>query len=125
MPPALRQAPNPPTPGSWVIGVLPNNQSSVGGRSVAPIRQYFPRPALCQLQHAARLVSDVGADHDGEQAPGDNKWTVPLGGGGGRVFKLGDQSVNASLSGYYNVVRPDGAPNWQLRVSLALLFPAK
>jgi len=59
------------------------------------------------------------------QALGDNKWTVPLGGGGGRVFKLGDQSVNASLSGYYNVVRPDGAPNWQLRVSLALLFPAK
>ncbi|HXT06325.1 MAG TPA: hypothetical protein VN715_05245 [Roseiarcus sp.] len=50
---------------------------------------------------------------------------MPLGGGGGRVFKLGDQPVNASLSGYYNVVRPDGAPNWQLRVSLALLFPAK
>jgi len=53
------------------------------------------------------------------------QWTVPVGGGFGRVFKLGDQPVNASINGYYNVERPTGAANWTLRTTLALLFPVK
>lgn len=35
------------------------------------------------------------------------------------VFKLGDQPVNASIQGYFNVERPTGA----VRTSFALLFP--
>ena len=51
------------------------------------------------------------------------QWTVPVGGGFGRVFKIGDQPVNASIGGYYNAVRPTATPVWQLRASVALLFP--
>jgi len=57
-------------------------------------------------------------------APGQ-QWVVPIGGGFGRVFRIGDQPVNASLSGYYNVINLTGAPNWQLRAQLSLLFPVK
>jgi len=57
-------------------------------------------------------------------APGQ-QWTVPIGGGIGRVFRLGDQPVNASISGYYNAIHPTSTPDWQLRASLALLFPVK
>jgi hypothetical protein len=46
-----------------------------------------------------------------------------MAGGFGRVFKVGDQPINASLSGYYNVIRPTGAGDWQLRIQVALLFP--
>jgi hypothetical protein len=33
--------------------------------------------------------------------------------------------VNASIAAYYNAINPAGAPDWQLRASLAFLFPTK
>jgi hypothetical protein len=33
--------------------------------------------------------------------------TLPVGGGAGKVFRLGKLPENAQLSTYYNVVRPD------------------
>jgi len=33
--------------------------------------------------------------------------------------------VSANIAGYYNVVRANGAPNWQLRAELSLLFPER
>lgn len=50
-------------------------------------------------------------------------WTVPLGGGFGRVFKMGAQPVNMRLEGYYNVVQPKGAPLWSTSFTFQLLFP--
>src|ERR1700730_8290898 len=44
-------------------------------------------------------------------------------GGFGRVFKIDGQAYNASISAYYNAVRPDNTADWQLRVQFALLFP--
>lgn len=51
------------------------------------------------------------------------KWTVPIGGGFGRVFPIGTQPVNLSLQGYWNAVRPEGAAEWTLRAQLTFLFP--
>jgi hypothetical protein len=54
----------------------------------------------------------------------DNKWTVPLGGGLGRVFRVGEQNLNAQMSAYYNAEKPDDFwPEWQLRMQLVFLFP--
>ena len=41
----------------------------------------------------------------------------------GKIFHLGKLPVNAQLSAYYNVVRPDFRPDWQLRAQLTFLFP--
>ncbi len=57
------------------------------------------------------------------QADSDNRWTVPLGGGVGKLFKVGEQPINAKLEAYYNVERPDGAPEWQFAFQWAFLFP--
>jgi hypothetical protein len=58
------------------------------------------------------------------EAPDDNRWTVPVGGGFGRIFKIGHQAVNANLQAYYNVVTPDDiGANWQLRATWTFLFP--
>lgn len=56
------------------------------------------------------------------QAVGE-QWTVPLGGGVGRVFKIGSQPVNASLQAYWNAIKPEGAADWTLRAQFTLLFP--
>jgi hypothetical protein len=57
-------------------------------------------------------------------APGQ-QWVVPIGGGVGRIFKIGDQPVSAFISAYYNAINPTGVPNWQLRAELSFLFPEK
>ena len=54
----------------------------------------------------------------------DNRWTVRLGGGFGRVFRIGNQAYNASLQGFYDVETPDDfGADWSIRVPLQLLCP--
>jgi hypothetical protein len=53
------------------------------------------------------------------------QWTVPIGGGIGRIFKIGGQDFNAQLAAYYNIIHPDEAGDWQLRFQLSLLFPRR
>ena len=49
------------------------------------------------------------------------KWTVPIG-GAGRTFRVGALPVDLAVSAYYNVVRPEIGPRWQLSTTLALVF---
>jgi len=52
-----------------------------------------------------------------------NVWTVPFGGGFGRVQKLGNQPVNWKVEFFGNAVHPQGASSWSMRLTLALLYP--
>ena len=58
-------------------------------------------------------------------------WTVPLGGGVGKLFRLGDilplqgqpiteLPINTQLAAYGNVVKPEFGPDWQLRFQIQL-----
>jgi hypothetical protein len=57
------------------------------------------------------------------RATGDDVWTVPFGGGVGRVTKLGFQPVNITAQFYGNAVHPPGTSPWGLRLQFVLLFP--
>jgi len=57
------------------------------------------------------------------KAESSQRWTVPLGGGIGKIFHLGKLPVNTQLSAYYNVVKPDNGANWQIRVQAQFMFP--
>jgi hypothetical protein len=48
---------------------------------------------------------------------------VPLGGGIGKLFKIGKQPINSRIEAYYNVEKPDGAPDWQASFQFQFLFP--
>jgi opacity protein-like surface antigen len=113
------------TPGHWVIGVLANNQWSIGGNPLRPnVNELLVQPFInYNMAHGWYLTSSPVITADW-LATGQ-KWTVPVGGGFGRIFRIGDQPVSANIAGYYNVVRPTDAPNWQLRAQLSLLFPEK
>jgi hypothetical protein len=41
----------------------------------------------------------------------------------GQRFVLGKLPVNIQISAYYNVVKPDNGPNWQLRAQMQFMFP--
>jgi hypothetical protein len=58
-------------------------------------------------------------------SPFRNMWTIPVGGGGGKVFHIGDLPINVSVTAYWNVVRPETvvAPSGNVQAQLALLLP--
>ena len=114
------------TPGHWVMGVLVNNQWSVGGDPLRPsVNEFLAQPFInYNLPHGWFLTSSPIITANWLAAPGQ-QWVVPVGGGFGRVFKIGDQPVNALINAYYNAINPTGAPNWQLRAQLTFLFPEK
>jgi hypothetical protein len=108
----------------WVYGVLLNNvwslSSSKQGGSynnglIQPFVNYNFKGGL-YLTSAPIATVDWKAD-SGEQ------WTLPLGGGVGKIFHLGKLPVNTQLSAYYNVVHPDNGANWQLRAQVQFMFP--
>jgi hypothetical protein len=112
------------TPGQWVVGALANNIWSFAGDSNDPdvnqfLLQYFVN---YNMAHGWYLVSAPILTADWTRDSGD-QWTLPLGGGFGRVFNIGAQPVNMSLQAYDNVITPEGGPDWQLRFQVQLLFP--
>lgn len=114
------------TPGHWVMGVLLNNQWSIGGDPLRPaVNTFLAQPFInYNMAHGWYLTSSPVITANWLAAPGQ-QWLVPIGGGFGRIFKIGDQPVSANIAGYYNAIRPTSAPSWQLRAQLSLLFPEK
>jgi hypothetical protein len=52
------------------------------------------------------FISNWTASADWE-APSNDRWTVPIGGGFGKQFKIGQQQFQAYAQAGYNIVRPD------------------
>jgi len=108
----------------WVYGVLANNLWSVSNSSSSPpINQMLVQPFLnYNFKGGAYLTSSPIITANWQADSGDT-WTVPLGGGVGKIFHLGKLPVNTQIGAYYNVVTPDDGPDWQLRVQVQLMFP--
>lgn len=113
-------------PGHWVVGALAQNVWSFAGESDAPdVNQFLFQYFLNYNMKKGWYLSSSPIITANWEATSGNKWTVPFGGGFGRVFKIGKQNVNMKLASYYNVERPDNASNWTLQASITLLFPKK
>lgn len=54
---------------------------------------------------------------------GSEQWTVAVGLGYGKIFKLGNAPVNGQISLYHNVEKPTNGTDWQLRLQLQFMFP--
>ena len=116
------------TKGPIVAGGLINNVWSFAGDGKRDVNKMLIQPFLnYNLPKGWYLTSSpiITADWNSE----DNKgWTVPVGLGFGRVFVLGTQPVNASLSAYYNAVKPEVLGqtligDWTFRAQVQFLFP--
>ena len=57
------------------------------------------------------------------EADSKDTWTVPFGGGVGKIFKIGNQAINAQAAAYYNVEKPEFGADWQMRLQIQFLFP--
>lgn len=116
------------TKGPIVAGGLINNIWSFAGEDGRDVNKMLIQPFLnYNLPKGWYLTSSPIITANWNQA--ENKgWTVPVGAGFGRVFVLGTQPVNASLSAYYNAVKPEVAGqtligDWTFRAQVQFLFP--
>jgi hypothetical protein len=111
-------------PQHWTLGVLVNNVWSVAGSGSRPdvnqmLLQYFINYNLKKGWYTS--ISPI-MTADWEKNSG-SIWTVPVGGGIGRVTKLGSQPVNLLAQFYGNAVHPAGASSWNMRLQIVFLFP--
>lgn len=111
-------------PGPWTIGALVNNVFSVAGSTHRPyvnqmLLQYFINYNMKNGWYLS--ISPILTAN--WRASSGSVWTVPFGGGVGRIMRLGFQPVNITAQFYGNAVYPTGTSPWNVRGQIAFLFP--
>ena len=111
-------------PKPWTLGILGRQLWSFAGDSDRnTVSQMLLEPFInYNLEGGWYLLSDMIITANWEADSG-NRWTVPFGGGFGKMFAIGSQKMNTKLEAYYNVEKPDGAPDWSFSWTLQFLFP--
>jgi len=110
--------------GHWVYGGLVSYLSSFSGQedrgsismwTIQPFLNYN-LPDGWYLTASPIITANLMAE-------GSQQWTVPLGGGVGKIVRIGKLPVNLQLAGYYNVEHPDAGPEWSIRFQIQLMLP--
>jgi hypothetical protein len=108
-------------PGNWSIWGLFDNIWSVGG-SGEDINEFtFQYQVVYLLPQDWFLISNWVVEADWE-ADSDNRWTIPIGGGFGRQFKIDDNQFQLYGQLGYNVEATDEASTWRGIVALTYVF---
>jgi hypothetical protein len=107
----------------WVYGALVNNVWSLGTSDDESYNNGLIQPFLNYNFSGGLYLTSAPIMTVDWKADSSDQWTVPLGGGVGKIFHFGRLPVNMQLSSYYNVVKPEYGPNWQIRAQLQLMFP--
>lgn len=57
------------------------------------------------------------------KASSGQRWLVPVGGGIGKRFEIGSKAV--AVHSYFNVIKPEGAPDGLLRIDVVVPIPLR
>ncbi len=113
-------------PGKWVIGSLFSQVWGINEDTNNDVSlftwQYFVNYNLNDgwyLTSAPIMTANLEAQRDSQ------KWTIPVGGGAGKIVRFGKLPVNISAQIYYNVSAPDHLGDWSSRIQFQFLFPKK
>jgi hypothetical protein len=111
-------------PAPWSVALLVRQIWSFAGKSDrSDVNQFLIQPFInYNLDDGWYLVSEPAFVANWE-AKSDQRWTAQIGGGFGRLFPIGEQPINLRAQGFYNVEKPDNAPDWVAKLNIAFLFP--
>lgn len=113
-------------PGPWVTGILVTQLWSFAGKAATPaVNSGLFQPFVNYNIKGGWAITTAPILTVNYSAPGNQKWSIPLGGGGSKTFKLGDQPMQIAIFYYTYVERPITTPQTQLRFVWSLLFPIK
>jgi len=107
-----------------VYGFLVNNVwSFAGDDDRSDINQMLFQPFLNYNFKGGKYLSFAPVVTANWEAASGQQWIVPLGLAAGKIVKLGKLPLNLQAGSYYNVVKPDYGPEWQLRFQIQVLLP--
>jgi len=112
------------TPGNWVMGFVGSNLwSFAGDDDRSDINFLTLQPFLnYNLPQGWFLTSSPVITANWEESS-NNRWTVPIGGGLGKGFRIGKIPTTFFTRANWIAVKPDGGPDWHLQFQLKFLFP--
>jgi len=111
--------------GHLVYGMVVNNTWSFAGASGAPPTNslYSQIFVTYNLPDGWYVTTAPIITANWLAASAADVWTVPVGGGFGKIQKIGRLPFNLQLNAYGYAAKPTGGPNWTLRTVVALLLP--
>ena len=113
-------------PGRWVMGMLVTQLWSFAGKASRPdVNSGLFQPFFNYNIPGGWALTTAPLIAVNYAAPGNQKWAVPIGGGGSKTFKMGDQPVQIGVLYYSYVQKPLYSPQTNLRVIFSLLYPIK
>src|SRR5258708_3039928 len=111
-------------PGNWTVGLLENNVWSVAGSGSRPaVNQFLIQYFINYNLKKGWFIGVSPIITANWEASRGNVWTVPFGGGIGRIMKFGAQPVSLVAQFYGNAVHPANTPAWTMRLQISFLFP--
>lgn len=110
--------------GHWVYGGLANYISSFAGQvDRGAVSQWTIQPFVNYNLSDGWYLTSIPLITANMMAEGSDVWTVPVGGGIGKIVHVGKVPLNLQLQGFYNVVHPDAGPEWSVRLQVQILLP--
>jgi hypothetical protein len=107
----------------WVYGVLINDVFSSDSATSPAYNNGTIQPFLNYNLKSGMYFTSSPLMTVNWNAKGSDQWTVPMGGGVGKIFRFGKLPVNMQVAAYYNVASPQFGGNWQLRAQAQFMFP--
>ena len=112
-------------PKNWVFGFYANNLWSFAGARNRPSVNVFNLSGFVYYNLSNdwffAYTPDIAANWE---VSGPKKWIVPVGGGIGRLYKMNDQYMIASVQYFYNVLTPSTVKTkYSIHFSLDFVFP--
>ena len=109
--------------GPWVFGALVNQQWSVTGWGDS-VSQFLIQPFVNYNLGDGWYITSAPIMTANWKNDSGHQWTVPVGGGVGKLFKAGKLPINTQLQGFYNAeTTGKEASDWQLRFQVQFLLP--
>jgi hypothetical protein len=110
--------------GPWLVGALVTEVTSISGEAYRrQVNQLLLQPFINYNFPRGWYLTGSPIITANWKTPGSQQWTVPVGAGGGRAFRVGKQALNAQVQAFDDVAHPHDTGNWTLRIQFQLLFP--
>jgi hypothetical protein len=111
-------------PKPWVFGMLARQLFSVAGPvGRTDVNQTLLQPFVNYNLSDGWYLASSPIITANWSAASSQRWSVPIGGGVGKLFRIGGQPMNASLQAFDYVEHPNFAPRVAIRFQVQFLFP--
>ncbi len=108
--------------GPWVVGGLINQLWSFSGDD-PEVNKMLIQPIINYNLDDGWYLSSAPIITANWTRDSSNQWTIPVGGGIGKIIRVGKLPINVSTQFFYNVESPDNGDDWSARFQLQFLFP--